>query len=150
MFQIHYNMTYHYNHNLRELSKKLRNESTQSEILLWQHIKGQVLGVAFNRQFPIENYIIDFYCKELKLAVEIDGMSHDNAESQIKDEERQHRLESYGIKFVRLDDREVMYDIENSLRTIKEAINDLRTVTKHPPTPLYKGENSRYQEILKQ
>lgn len=143
-------MTFHYNHNLRELSKNLRNESTKSEILLWQHIKSQALGVAFNRQFPIENYIIDFYCKELKLAVEIDGISHDSAESQIKDEERQHRLESYGIKFIRLDDREVMYDIENSLRTIKEAINVLRTETKHPPTPLHKGENLRYLEILKQ
>ena len=96
--------------------------------------------MSFHRQYPIDCYIIDFYCKELKLAVEIDGASHDNEEVQEKDEERQQRLESYGIRFVRLDDREVMSNIENSLRSIEEAINKLQTKMKHPPTPLHKGE----------
>ena len=105
--------------------------------------------MSFNRQYPIENYIIDFYCKELKLAIEIDGESHDNETAQIKDEERQQQLESYGIRFVRLDDREVMSNIKNSLKSIEEMINELKTKTEHPPTPLHKGDKNEYQEILK-
>ena len=142
-------MTYSYKSSLRKLSKELRNHSTISEIKLWGYIKGKALGVSFNRQYPIENYIIDFYCKELKLAIEIDGESHDNEESQEKDEERQLKLESYGIKFIRLDNREVMSNIENSLKSIEEMIHKLKTNTEHPPGPLHKGDKNEYQEILK-
>ena len=122
-------MTYSYKSSLRKLSKELRNNSTISEIKLWGYIKGKALGVSFNRQYPIENYIIDFYCKELKLAIEIDGESHDNEESQEKDEERQLKLESYGIKFIRLDNREVMSNIENSIKSIEEMIHKLKNRT---------------------
>ena len=111
-------MTFQYNSHLRHIAKKLRNESTKSEIALWNRIRNNALGISFHRQFPIENYVLDFYCKKLKLAIEIDGYSHDNEDSQKKDKERQERLESYGIRFVRLDDREVMCDIENAIRTI--------------------------------
>ena len=161
-------MTFQYNSNLRNISKKLRNESTQSEVVLWNRIKRKALDVSFHRQFPIENYVLDFYCKELKLAIEIDGYSHDNEEAQTRDQERQERLESYGIRFVRLDDREVMNDIENAVRSIEEAIREIKTKQteetqpmeetkpmdhaepmKHPPTPLHKGDDKRYHEILK-
>ena len=120
---------------------------------MWKRIKGKALDVSFLRQYPIDQYIVDFYCKELKLAIEIDGYSHDNEESQRKDKERQERLESYGIRFIRLDDREVMNDIENAIRSIEEAIQEIKTKQteetqpmdhaepmKHPPTPLHKGD----------
>ena len=148
MFLIHSApMTFHYKPNLRELSQKLRNNSTKSEVLLWERIKNKALGVAFNRQFPYGCYIIDFYCKELKLAIEVDGFTHDNEESQKKDKERQLKLESYGIKFIRLDDRDIFFDIENSVKTIEEVIRKLKK--EHPPTPFHKGDENRYQEILK-
>ena len=120
-------MTFQYNSHLRNIAKKLRNESTKSEVALWNSIKRKALDVSFHRQFPIENYVLDFYCKELKLAVEIDGCSHDNEEAQKKDKERQERLESYGIQFVRLDDREVMNDIGNAIRSIEDAIREIKT-----------------------
>ena len=155
-------MILQYNSQLRKLSQKLRNESTKSEVALWKRIKGNALDVSFLRQYPIDQYIVDFYCKELKLAIEIDGYSHDNEESQRKDKERQERLESYGIRFIRLDDREVMNDIENAIRSIEEAIQEIKTKQteetqpmdhaepmKHPPTPLHKGDGERYHEILK-
>ena len=155
-------MIFQYNSQLRKLSQKLRNESTKSEVALWKRIKGNALDVSFLRQYPIDQYIVDFYCKELKLAIEIDGYSHDNEESQRKDKERQERLESYGIRFIRLDDREVMNDIENAIRSIEEAIQEIKTKQteetqpmdhaepmKHPPTPLHKGDGERYHEILK-
>ena len=149
MFFIHTaNMTFHYKPDLRKLSQKLRNNSTKSEILLWERIKNKALGVAFNRQFPYDSYIIDFYCKELKLAIEIDGFTHDNQESQKRDEERQLKLESYGIKFIRLDDRDIFHNIENIVKVIEKTISELKQ--KHPPTPLYKGDKGKYLEILKQ
>ena len=66
-----------YNPKLKEFARQLRKNSTLSEILLWQKIKQQALGVQFHRQVPLLEYIVDFYCHELKLAIEIDGKSHE-------------------------------------------------------------------------
>ena len=66
-----------YNPKLKKLARKLRNKSTKSEVLLWNYLKGrQIKGFDFHRQKPIGNYIVDFYCSELLLAIEIDGESH--------------------------------------------------------------------------
>jgi very-short-patch-repair endonuclease len=67
-----------YDPNLKKLARHLRNKSTMSEVLLWRCLKGkQILGYDFDRQRPIDRYIVDFYCKELRLAIEIDGSTHD-------------------------------------------------------------------------
>ena len=58
------------------MARELRQNMTLSEVLLWQEIKGKQLGIQFSRQIPIDEYIVDFYCKNLQLAVEIDGESH--------------------------------------------------------------------------
>jgi very-short-patch-repair endonuclease len=94
-----------YNPALKKLARELRNNSTLSEIPLWQKIKGKILGVEFHRQVPIDEFIVEFYCHELKLAIEIDGNSHD--EKQETDEIRQRRLETLGITFLRFDDLDV-------------------------------------------
>jgi very-short-patch-repair endonuclease len=94
-----------YNPKLKELARKLRKSSTLSEILLWQHLKGkQMLGYDFHRQKPIDNYIVDFFCNELMLAIEIDGGSHDFEEVYVGDIARQQKLESLGIHFLRFND----------------------------------------------
>ena len=67
-----------YNPKLKEYARQLRNNSTLSEVLLWQKIKGKALGVEFHRQVPINEFIVYFYCHEIQLAIEIDGSSHDN------------------------------------------------------------------------
>ncbi|MHB8207007.1 endonuclease domain-containing protein [Mucilaginibacter sp.] len=70
-----------YNPNLKELARKLRNDSTLGEVLLWNEIKIKKLyGYDFQRQKPLLNYIADFYCYELGLVIEIDGMYHYNPE----------------------------------------------------------------------
>ena len=90
-----------YNPKLKEYARKLRNNSTLSEVLLWNHLKGkQMKGFDFHRQKPIDNYIVDFYCSELLLAIEVDGGSHDRADAVVKDRVRQRRLESLGVKFL--------------------------------------------------
>jgi very-short-patch-repair endonuclease len=91
-----------YERYLKELARKLRQNMTLGEVLLWQHLKRkQMRGYDFDRQKPIDRYIVDFYCKDLKLAIEIDGSSHDGEEAKINDEIRQKRLESLGVRFLR-------------------------------------------------
>jgi very-short-patch-repair endonuclease len=112
-----------YDPKLKQLAKKLRKSSTLSEILLWQHLKGkQMLGYDFHRQKPIDNYIVDFFCNELMLAIEIDGVSHDFEEVYIKDMAREQRLESLGVHFLRFDDREIKKDVNNVLQAIENWI----------------------------
>ena len=69
----------HYNKENKHLARKLRKEGTPGEAYLWANLlsRKQFYGYQFNRQFPIENYIVDFICRKLKLVVELDGRSHD-------------------------------------------------------------------------
>jgi len=114
-----------YNPKLKELAKKLRKNMTLGEILLWNELKQKkMLGYDFDRQRPIDNFIVDFYCKDLQLAIEVDGDSHNFDEVIEKDEVRQLRLEKLGVKFLRFDDREVKKDMNNVLRTIEIWIGE--------------------------
>ena len=86
-----------YNSDLVVKAKILRNNMTLGEIALWRELKGKKLSVRFSRQIPIDNFIVDFYCKDLKLAIEVDGSIHFEEGHQEKDARRQKRLESFGI-----------------------------------------------------
>ena len=94
-----------YNPKLKELARKLRKNSTLSEVLFWQKVKGKSFKYEFHRQVPIDNFIVDFYCHELMLAIEIDGSSHD--EKQDYDQNRQLILEDLGVKFLRFEDMDI-------------------------------------------
>lgn len=76
----------------------------------------------FDRQRPIGNYIVDFYCKDLSLAIEIDGLTHQENTVLIKDEIRQRELESLGVNFIRFSALIVVHDIKNVLRAITNWI----------------------------
>ena len=80
-----------YNPKLKVLARQLRKNSTLSEVLLWQRIKQKAYGIQFHRQVPLLEYIVDFYCHELKLAIEIDGDSHNFKDDY--DIKRQKELE---------------------------------------------------------
>ncbi|PCJ26603.1 MAG: DNA methylase [Flavobacteriales bacterium] len=126
-----------YNSKLKELARKLRNNSTKSEIRLWQQLKRkQLFGYDFHRQKPLLNYIADFYCYELKLVIELDGYTHQFEEVVIKDELKQKELEEIGLTVLRFDDNEVMKDINNVLRTLEGYIDDFE---KHTPNPSQEG-----------
>ena len=71
------NKIIYYNPNLKEKARLLHKNSTLSEIILWKNIKNKSLGYEFHRQVPLDNFIVDFYCHELNLAIEIDGNTHD-------------------------------------------------------------------------
>lgn len=113
-----------YNQNLKAFSRKLRNHSTPGEILLWKKLRaGGMKGYTFNRQKPLGNYIVDFYCKPLHLVIEVDGGYHFNAAQQVKDKERQSVLEDMGLHFLRLEDAQVQEDMDVVLQKIEAYIN---------------------------
>lgn len=118
-----------------ENAKKLRNTLTDSEVLLWNHIKGKQLGVKFRRQHPIANYIADFYCHEEKLIIELDGSIHNQPEVLQNDIERQKHLEELGLIVIRFTNRELQHNLSNILDKIKEAIQTQR----HTASPLGGG-----------
>ena len=96
---------------------------TLSEVLLWQELKGkQMLGYDFDRQRPIDEYIVDFYCKELQLAIEIDGESHSTEKVAKNDIIRQRRLEELGVNVLRFDDLEVKTEMKYVLNAIYDWI----------------------------
>ena len=98
----------YYNPKLKVRSQKLRNDMTKGEVILWQRLKqSRMMGYDFDRQKPIDQFIVDFYCKALSLAVEIDGSVHDSEAAQAYDAERQTRLEGLGIRFLRFRDEAV-------------------------------------------
>ena len=103
-----------YNPKLKEFARKLRNDSTFTEILLWNYLKKkQMRGYDFDRQKPIDNYIVDFYCKALRLAIEIDGESHYGKED--RDAKRDKKLNKFGITVLRFDDLDVRYKLDKVL-----------------------------------
>ncbi len=131
-------MKIYYNPNLKPLARKLRNNSTLSEVLLWNEIKAKKMyGYQFMRQKPILNYIVDFFCSKLLLVVEIDGDSHNHEDAQKADAVRQKEIEKLGIRFLRFDDLEVKRDISNVLRTIESFI--LGFEKDNPQPPLLRG-----------
>ena len=103
-----------YQKSLKEFSRYLRKNSTLSEALLWNELKaGKMLGYKFNRQKPLRNYTVDFYCHTLSVAIEVDGYSHESEEVFIKDTERQKILEEMGLKFIRVDDLYIKFNLSN-------------------------------------
>ena len=92
-----------YRKDLKILARKLRKNSTLSEILLWSDLRQkQILGFQFHRQVPMLDYIVDFYCHELHLAIEIDGESHSNEVIADNDEIRQKKIRGEGDSFFKI------------------------------------------------
>ena len=123
---MHKNRIIPYKPELKGLARALRRNSTLSEVLVWRAIKGKALGVEFHRQVPLLEYIVDFYCHELKLAIEIDGNSHDHPETFANDRVRQEKLEVWGVRFVRFSDEHVKQCLEGVVMDIGDAVTALK------------------------
>ena len=114
--------------NLKHLEayrKRLRNNQTDAEKILWQFIrKRKLCGRKFRRQFSILNYILDFYCVEEKIAIELDGKQHLEPAAIRKDAERDNFLRGEGIKVLRFQNWRVVKELSGVLREVKESFND--------------------------
>ncbi len=116
--------------NKKEFVKKrqyLRKNMTKAEIILWSKLKGKQLnGLKFRRQYGINNYVVDFYCPELRLAIEIDGDVHCYNSRITYDKQRQKDIEALGIKVLRYTNIDVIKNLEG-------VLNDIITTTPLSP-----------------
>ncbi|HEY5713924.1 MAG TPA: endonuclease domain-containing protein, partial [Candidatus Gracilibacteria bacterium] len=111
-----------YNQALKERARAMRKTPTPAEKKMWKTLcRNRTLGFKFWRQKPLDQFIVDFYCAELKLAIEVDGDIHDQQEAY--DEERMLILEGkYGIQFLRFTNEQVMNDIEKVKKILERKI----------------------------
>jgi very-short-patch-repair endonuclease len=115
---------YTYNKRLIAFAKNLRNESTLGEVILWSKAlrAKKMMGYQFNRQFPIENYIVDFICRKLKLVIEIDGYSHNFKHEQ--DALRDKKLGELGFKVLRFSEQQVRKDADSVVEVIQYWVEE--------------------------
>ena len=116
------NMFYGAGHLIFEKAKKLRNNVTPTEMILWGRLKEYFPNLKFRRQHPVSFYIVDMYCHAEKLVIEIDGSIHDLEEMKTKDELRQKELEALGLKVIRFTTKEITNHLESVLQTIEEHL----------------------------
>ena len=125
-----------YNQTLTQKARENRKAPTPAEKKIWADIlQGKkLLGFKFTRQKPLDEYIVDFYCSEILLAIEIDGDSH--AAQKQYDEKRTKRLNDLGITVLRYTNQEVMGNIDGVYADLKEKIANLKQT---PSVPLIRG-----------
>ncbi len=113
---------------LFEFAKKMRSNQTDAERFLWEHLsKRQLRGLRFRRQHPVNYFIADFYCHQLKLIIEVDGGYHKLPQQYEYDVNRDEELTKFGLKILRFSNAQVLYDIENTLIQIEKEITILLT-----------------------
>ncbi len=101
----------------------LRNNATNTERILWSKLKEkQLFGQKFRRQHGIGPFIVDFYCPECKLAIEIDGATHWTREAKEYDRRREEYIGRYGVHFLRFTNSAVVENLDGVLMAIAEAV----------------------------
>lgn len=105
-----------YDRKLRAIAEQLRDKQTQTEVLLWKQFKGKRLGYKFRRQHPLHGFIVDFYCYELMLVVEIDGPVHEAQKD--KDLLRDLALKKQGYRILRFSNLDVINNLSAVLNII--------------------------------
>jgi len=111
-----------FNPALADRAKQLRQARNLSEVLLWQQIKrGQFKGLDFDRQKIIGDYIVDFYCAEKRVVIEIDGITHDEQKADY-DEKRDKFLVGLGLKVIHIPDKDVKKKISDVIMLLEKEI----------------------------
>lgn len=113
-----------YNNKHKNLARKLRKDGTKGEAILWSEVlRGkQFFGYQFNRQFCIDNYVVDFISRKLKLIIEIDGYSPNFKYNE--DTLRDKKLKKLGYTVIRFSEKEIRDDIDNVIRVLESYLSD--------------------------
>ena len=110
--------------------RSFRKNATSAEMLLWSILRNRGLeGVKFRRQHPFHGYILDFYCHEAKLSIELDGSGHLEQDQSIKDVERTKILQNNGIIEIRFWNSDVLARTEEVLNEIWEIILERKSTS---------------------
>ncbi len=105
-----------------ELAKKLRNNVTNEEMILWGILKVKFPTLKFRRQHPVSIYIADLYCHSQKLIIEIDGSIHNLEEVKLNDEQRQKDLENLGVRVICFTNKEIRNNLDTVIQLIEKNI----------------------------
>jgi very-short-patch-repair endonuclease len=103
-------------------ARALRRRMSLPEVLLWKAVRRGKLGARFRRQHPLGPWILDFYCHAARLAVEIDGASHDDPDRMLLDRRRTRWLERQGISVHRIPARAVLGNLDGVLEALKSRV----------------------------
>ncbi|MEK7154866.1 MAG: endonuclease domain-containing protein [Patescibacteria group bacterium] len=104
---------------MKERRKDLRRRQTNSEELLWNELRAHKLGYKFKRQYSLGNYVADFFCREKKLAIEVEGEIHKRASVQKYDTYRMRYLEALGVRVIRIKNEEIIERLDWVLKKIR-------------------------------
>ncbi len=125
-------------YNLKNLARKLRNNTTKHEQMLWSRIrKKQIHGLQFYRQKRIAGYIVDFYCASKMLVIELDGQQHKFHVNAEYDRVRTQILNSYGISVLRFDNNQLEININAVMAKLLDWLNT------HPSQPPFREGRSK-------
>ncbi|WP_240625400.1 endonuclease domain-containing protein [Spirosoma pollinicola] len=108
---------------MKELRRELRQKQTKAEEVLWAELRGRrLINVKFRRQHSFGHFIVDFYCFDFKLVIEIDGAVHNTREARISDAEREVVLCDLGLTVMRFTNNDVLNRLDNVLQKIQENL----------------------------
>ena len=113
-----------YTRSLISNARRMRREMTSAEEKLWEELRRKELGVKFRRQVPYGRFILDFYCIKAALAIEVDGIEHHTAKGMQHDQDRDNYLNSEGIKVMRIDNADVMANINGVVDSIFDTVRE--------------------------
>ena len=107
--------------------RELRNNSTSAESTLWNILKSkQVMGMKFRRQHSVGFYVLDFYCPQIRLCIELDGHEHFTSEGDTQDDIRtEYLFEHHGIQSLRFENRDIFNNPEGVIEIISDKIQEL-------------------------
>ena len=115
------------NKSLRLRARELRKNSTLSEVLLWNVLKQKrANGLDFDRQKVIGNYIVDFYCRQASLVIELDGSQHFTDRGEAYDNIRTEVLEKYGLSVLRISNLDITKNFSGVCECINDSLSHLR------------------------
>jgi very-short-patch-repair endonuclease len=117
------NLFYGASPEIHKRARELRKQMTPAEKVLWNFLKNKALeGFKFRRQHPIDNYIVDFYCHQEKLVIEVDGSVHDQLDQKEYDSGRTSVLEEFGLKVIRFRNEEVLDNFQSVIERISKDL----------------------------
>ncbi len=115
------------NTKIKPIRRKLRHEATETERILWSRLKSrQLLGYKFRRQYSIGIFIVDFYCPELKLVIEIDGSQHSEKSSAEYDQSRTNYFRDFNITVIRYWNNDIFKNIEGVFDDLLNKIKEIK------------------------
>jgi very-short-patch-repair endonuclease len=116
-------MRFHFNSTLLKYRRKdLRKKSTKAELIMWEELRRNKLGVKFFRQYSVDGYVLDFYCPKKRLGIELEGEIHKKTDVRKYDEYRRKYLEAFGINIITIENDNINYELEKVIIFIRNKL----------------------------